>query len=104
MAPEINVGKKYLGDQVDIYSAGVILFIMLFQNPPFGKACRTDPMFRAFTSIQNHPNFWNVHQNSLHKKSQRISDEFKELFNGLCAEWPEERWTIQQIRESRWYN
>lgn len=30
MAPEINANLPYQGDKVDIYSAGVVLFILLY--------------------------------------------------------------------------
>lgn len=49
MAPEINENQPYEGDKVDLYSAGVVLFIMLYQNPPFGKSHSTDGMFNAFS-------------------------------------------------------
>ena len=35
MAPEIHMGKPYEGPSVDILAAGIILFVMLTQRPPF---------------------------------------------------------------------
>ena len=34
-APEILSGKQYWGNKIDIFAAGVILFIMVAGNPPF---------------------------------------------------------------------
>ena len=35
MAPEIYMGQKYKGEAVDLFAAGVILFIMVSQRHPF---------------------------------------------------------------------
>jgi len=35
MAPEIHEEKPYNGRQVDLFSLGIILFIMVAQSPPF---------------------------------------------------------------------
>jgi len=45
MAPEIPT-KKYEGKSVDIFAAGVILFIMYAGNPPFEKATPNDPYYK----------------------------------------------------------
>lgn len=73
MAPEINEGKVYDGIEVDLYSAGVCLFIFLNQNPPFGKACKSDPMFNCFRDISKVHKFWQVHETSLHREVKQIS-------------------------------
>jgi MAP/microtubule affinity-regulating kinase len=46
-APEMITRKKYLGPEVDIWSMGVILFVMVTATMPFG-----DPnISRLFVSI-----------------------------------------------------
>jgi 5'-AMP-activated protein kinase, catalytic alpha subunit len=35
MAPEVNLRMDYRGDTADIFSCGVILFIMVSKSPPF---------------------------------------------------------------------
>jgi serine/threonine protein kinase len=35
MAPEIHLGKQYEGTLVDVLAAGIILFVMITQRPPF---------------------------------------------------------------------
>jgi serine/threonine protein kinase len=45
MAPEIS-SKEYEGRKVDVFAAGVILFIMYSGNPPFEKASPKDPYYR----------------------------------------------------------
>jgi len=41
-APEIYRGEKYSGEKVDIFAAGVILFIMTVGHPPFSNANELD--------------------------------------------------------------
>ena len=47
MAPEIIEGKTYDGPKADIFSAGVILFIMMQGIFPFNSAHKSDPYFQS---------------------------------------------------------
>ena len=51
MAPEIR-DRKYNGTQIDIFAAGVILFIMYAGHPPFEKAEANDPYYQLI--MNNH--------------------------------------------------
>ena len=42
MAPEIIAKREYNGTKVDIFSAGVILFILYAGSPPFSTASDKD--------------------------------------------------------------
>jgi serine/threonine-protein kinase Chk1 len=61
MAPEIHQHQKYSGTAVDIFAAGIILFIMYTGHPPFVKA---DPKADAYYKClcnNKHVAFWNAH-------------------------------------------
>jgi len=45
-APEINLRMKYRGEDVDIFSLGVILFILVTGVPPFKTAHDSDFFYR----------------------------------------------------------
>lgn len=39
MAPEINMKIPYNANDVDLFAAGIVLFILVVGTPPFSKAC-----------------------------------------------------------------
>ena len=61
MAPEVesNVQLNYMGISADIFSLGVILFIITFGAPPFTRAVPSDRNFNIFT--RNKDCFWKMH-------------------------------------------
>jgi len=45
MAPEIKEGKTYDGTQIDIFSAGVILWVIVQGFFPFYEAKKNDSLY-----------------------------------------------------------
>lgn len=45
-APEINLKVKYRGEDVDVFSLGIILFILVTGLPPFKVADESDFFYR----------------------------------------------------------
>ena len=81
MAPEIP-NKSYIGTQVDIFSAGVILFIMYTGNPPFERSDLNDPYFQLLIK-KNYSLFWKAH--SRQRSVNFFSENFKDLFVRMVA-------------------
>ena len=50
MAPEIFLNIPYEGQCVDLFAAGVILFVMKVGAPPFMRANHDDPRYKLFFS------------------------------------------------------
>lgn len=98
MAPEIP-NKKYEGKSVDIFAAGVILFIMYAGNPPFEKATPTDPYYKILKE-KKYEIFWKAH--SRKRPVGFFSDSFKDLFQRLVAFEPSERLKIEEIANHAW--
>lgn len=58
MAPEILKGNGYDGIKVDIFSAGVCLFMLTFRRFPFGENAYYHPLFNNLEQNQWNE-FWN---------------------------------------------
>lgn len=102
-APEIleNSEIGYDGVKVDIFSMGINLFILYSGVPPFNKACRTDPLYR-FLMDKDYVKFWKVH--SRNRNIGYFSEEFVELVQDMMQHDPVKRPSIQEIKDSAWYN
>lgn len=81
MAPEIAT-KNYDGMKVDIFAAGVILFIMYAGNPPFEKAVPNDPYYRLIKD-KNYDTFWKAH--SRKRPHNFFNDGFKDIVIKMIA-------------------
>jgi len=76
MAPEIKLGYKYDGKQVDIFSIGVVLFIIVVGIFPFQEA-RKDEYFYNLLHSGKYDKYWTK------VGGQHLSDEFKDLITSI---------------------
>jgi len=98
-APEILNKKAYVGSCADIFSCGVILFVLVTGKLPFGKAVVFDSYFKNF--IRNdYESFWAI----MSPKIDAVSDEFKSLINLLLAYDPTQRPSVTEIKNHAWLN
>jgi len=72
MAPEIKEGMKYDGKKTDIFSAGVILFVMVLGIFPFKEAKKSEYFYKLILE-EKYTKYW--------KKvcGENLSDDFKDL-------------------------
>lgn len=94
-APELLNNKKY-GKSCDIFSAGVVLFILLTGYPPFEQGSKKDKWYRPLYK-QNAQKFWSNHDGC------GIEDDCKKLLEGMLAYKPNKRLTIKDIKDTKWY-
>ena len=103
MAPEIHLGMPYDGKKDDVFSAGIILFMMLTARPPFRCAKKDDAYYKLI--IGKRPDlFWQAQAQADDNEEDIYSDEFKSLFEGMCAFNPSERFTIEQALAHPWFS
>ena len=57
MAPEIKLGNVYNGKEVDIFSIGVVLFIMVRGIYPFTEATKNDQFYEHILN-DNLDTYW----------------------------------------------
>ena len=95
MAPEIKEGKTYVGKQVDMFSIGVILFIIVQGIFPFKEARKEEYFYSLLLNGQIDTYFSKTNGTNL-------SEDFKDLILKLFSYNGAERPTIEQIRAHPW--
>lgn len=100
-APELKDNECEDPAKADIFSCGVLLFLLKFGCFPFleNKSVEGNDLFYL---LGNKPEtFWNIHK----RKSPGVSytESFKELFQGLVRHDPKKRLSINEIKRSSWY-
>ena len=95
MAPEIKEQKKYDGMQIDIFSTGVILFIIVQGIFPFQEA-KKDEYYYNLLLKGDYQTYW--------KKTggDNLSDEFKDLILRMFSYDGDKRPTLKEIVEHPW--
>eukprot|EP00345_Euplotes_harpa_P019294 CAMPEP_0168341104 /NCGR_PEP_ID=MMETSP0213-20121227/14461_1 /TAXON_ID=151035 /ORGANISM="Euplotes harpa, Strain FSP1.4" /LENGTH=382 /DNA_ID=CAMNT_0008347469 /DNA_START=143 /DNA_END=1291 /DNA_ORIENTATION=- len=100
MAPEVLKRREYDGKIADLFSAAVVLFVMVVGAPPFGKASLCDKLYKRIATGDTDA-FWAAHERKL--KHCRLSKEFKDLFQKMVDPAPSCRPTIADIKQHAWY-
>jgi serine/threonine protein kinase len=99
VAPEIIEGKEYLGEKVDVFSCGVVLFIMLTGRYPFYCATQDDKRYHLLMQ-KKHDDYWKTFDGKI---QEPLSVEAQDLLGKMFAYSPSERITLDEISEHSWY-
>ncbi len=99
-APEILNGywAAQNGDKCDVFSLGVILFILLTANIPFQNTSNTDGIYRKIKYNMDSA-LWNVYYKLL---NINFEGSFKTLFISMMQCEPKKRATLKEVRNSEW--
>jgi serine/threonine protein kinase len=100
MAPEMFLEETFETQPLDIFALAIVLFIMIKGSPPFSVARNTDQYYKLF--VNRTDIFWKAHFKKF--REDQPSDEVVDLLTKMLNTDPEERMTLQEIKESAWFN
>ena len=85
---------------MDSFAAGIVLFIMIAQRPPFTKARMDDPYYKAL--VTRPESFWKAHCKGRPEGENFFSPDFKELVTKMLAKDPANRLTVKDCFDHKW--
>lgn len=87
-APEILLGDSYDAPAVDVWSLGVILFMLVCGHPPFQEANDSETLTMIMDCKYTMP--------------EHVSGGCRRLIGNMLVREPEKRATLQQIAQNEW--
>ncbi|GAB4822382.1 hypothetical protein N2152v2_009428 [Parachlorella kessleri] len=101
IAPEVmNTGRAYDGKQADVWSAGVMLFAMIFSKYPFEQAedARLLPAERGHRMMKRiAKGHWEV------PDDPQVSDSCRDLLLRVLVKDPTQRLTLGELMKHPWF-
>ena len=102
-APEINEGKVYKGEEVDLFAIAIVLFIMVGGIPPFSQAVKEDFYYKLLMNPEKFELYWKYVCKQVSNGDSHFSAEFKDLMTKMFSYNPSLRLTSSQIKSHPWY-
>jgi serine/threonine protein kinase len=101
MAPEILLNEPYEGPPVDIFAAGVIMFIMATGHHPFKGTATPDTKLYKCIAGKRADAFWKYTKREM-KMEVFNNKSFCDLFEKMVVLDPNERLSINDILNHPW--
>ncbi|KAK6496779.1 Chk1 protein kinase [Arthrobotrys musiformis] len=94
VAPEVSAGRGYIGDQVDVWSCGVVLFVLLTGNTPWDEPTSRSPEYVQYKSTGG---------NATYEPWPSVKPAVRPLIQAMMEIDPAKRYTVDQIKSHPWY-
>ena len=97
MAPEVLGKRAYNGADADVWSAAVVLFIMLMGSPPWRQCDQQDFFFKKIIHTGNADTFWNYYTTKF-AAYHKWTPESMDMLSRVFLPDPNQRATIADLR------
>jgi len=87
-APEVLIKKEYKGNEADIWSAGIVLYVMVYGLLPFDQDNMKDLVYNI--------------KNGIYSLPDTVSNECRDLLKKMIQINPDKRITIHEIKNHPW--
>lgn len=103
-APELIKGTCKVPEAADIYSAGIILFLLKCGGVlPYSEEDENGlAMFDMM--VRKSESFWDTHCHIQKRSASFFDADFKSLFSSMISFKPSKRSSLKEIKKSAWYN
>ena len=91
VAPEILSGHEYDGEAIDVWSMGIVLYVMLTGDVPWNEATVRSPDYMRF-------------QSNLDFDNLTISSDAHDLLLSMLQPDPKKRISLKEIEQHQWLN
>ena len=96
MPPEVLKNENLIPQQIDVFSLGVILFLLVAGEFPFGEPNKDDEFYKYIIE-ENWDEYW-----KLVDSNNNFSQDLKNLIQGMICYEPNKRFNNEKIKSSQW--